>query len=593
MRPIVWLHISDIHLRAVNQWSQDVVLQALCRSVEDQREEGTSADFILVSGDIAFAGKREEYALAENFFKELQTATEVPLERFFCVPGNHDINRDRQNMCFRGVLGELNNANKVDVFLGGGEDFETLLTRQENYRAFQDSFFDKQDRHQTQEGLGYISRIAIGEVQLAILALNSAWLAEGGKEDHGRLLIGERQVINAIGMGFHGEHKPHIIVAMAHHPFHLIQEFDRSIVQHRLEEAAHFFHCGHLHEPENRLTGPLGKSCLTVAAGASYETRQSRHAYSIVKLDLLRGIRNISVLRYSPEKGAYFCESTEEYQIELSPIASIGVKDLALAIQNAYPAIEAIANYLAALVLGKKSEFPIPTLIGYNFGSYESLRSLSCGELSRKAEQFITFRNALSLFFDRESLEEILLKYGETVSQFGNALIEECQVDSVLKKRLGEYEADSRRMANGTPRSAFHHSLSLMQDLVEDRNWPLLRGLAERHLTISDLSVNSQVKRMLALALANFEETRDRKKAIELFQELVQCPFLEFSDFGNLAILLLGDGLASDAEEVVLKGIERFPERISYFYEIGQKIVVATGNRSFRKRLENELRLNN
>jgi hypothetical protein len=64
VRPICWLHISDIHMRACDAWSHDVVLKAMCEDIERQRTEGTAADFILATGDLAFSGKTEEYALA-------------------------------------------------------------------------------------------------------------------------------------------------------------------------------------------------------------------------------------------------------------------------------------------------------------------------------------------------------------------------------------------------------------------------------------------------------------------------------------------------------------------------------------------------
>ena len=63
MRPICWLHISDLHMSPRDAWSQDVVLRAMCDQIKEQRAKGTAADFILVTGDLAFSGKAEEYAL--------------------------------------------------------------------------------------------------------------------------------------------------------------------------------------------------------------------------------------------------------------------------------------------------------------------------------------------------------------------------------------------------------------------------------------------------------------------------------------------------------------------------------------------------
>ena len=120
MCPVRWLHISDIHLRMRDAWSQDVVLKAMCERIGQLRIEGTAADFILLTGDLAYSGKPEEYALAAGFLDALVEASGVPNERIFCIPGNHDIDRDRQKMCFQGTRAYLHDQNRIDAFLSTG-----------------------------------------------------------------------------------------------------------------------------------------------------------------------------------------------------------------------------------------------------------------------------------------------------------------------------------------------------------------------------------------------------------------------------------------------------------------------------------------
>ena len=84
MRPVCWLHISDIHLSARDAWSQDVVLESMCEQIDAQRQQGRAADFILLTGDIAFSGKVEEYALGTDFLDALCAASGVPKDRVFC-----------------------------------------------------------------------------------------------------------------------------------------------------------------------------------------------------------------------------------------------------------------------------------------------------------------------------------------------------------------------------------------------------------------------------------------------------------------------------------------------------------------------------
>jgi hypothetical protein len=198
MRPIGWLHISDFHLRANHAWSQDAVLSAMRDDIVRRRKAGAILDFILATGDLAFAGKALEYKLVVAFFDELATATGVPRERIFCIPGNHDIDRDRQKMSFAGARLTLQSENDVYSFLASGDDLETLIWRQENYRKFQETYFAGQERRHTADGLGYVSLVDLDDIRIAIVGLDSAWLAEGGLSDHGKLLLGEQQVIDAL-----------------------------------------------------------------------------------------------------------------------------------------------------------------------------------------------------------------------------------------------------------------------------------------------------------------------------------------------------------------------------------------------------------
>ena len=590
MRPICWLHISDIHLRKNKEWSQDIVLQAMCRNIVEQRKAGTSADFILVTGDIAFAGNPQEYVLAEGFFDAIQNVSGVPKERIYCVAGNHDIDRTRQKLCFQGGRETLLSPSQVDELLEAGEDLKTLLIRQENYRKFQESYFKNQEKCWTEDELGYVSNLEIEEVRLAIIALNSAWLAEGGRTDHGQLIIGERQAINAIELAQETVETPNVLVGMAHHPLHLLREFDRRPVQHRLEEVCHFFHCGHLHEPEARVALRGGTSCLTLTAGALFETRHSQNAHYLVKLDVLHGTRQVDGFRFNPATGSFFLASSDTYNFEVSPQGNCRVGDLATAIGRHFSLLEPWAHYLSALVLDQKAEFPIPTQTGHAFGSFDVLQVVPNGELKHATIGFLTFRNILRVLFNRLSLSEILERHGTVIRRYGEALVTACNTEPALKLRLEEHEKDSRHLAGNEPSEVFSHTIRLFTDLADKQDWFLLRQQAERHVKSTNSTVATWAKRMLALAFANSDEPMDKERAIQYYQSLSKAESADFSDIGNLAILLVENGYLKDATAMVFDGIKRFHSKAGYFAEIGQRIVEATGDRSLRKQIENKLR---
>ena len=372
----------------------------------------------------------------------------MPKERIFCVAGNHDIDRTRQSMCFSGARAELYDSNQVDIILEGGDNLEALLLRQENYRRFQTSYFTCQERTQTTEGLGYVSRLKIEEIDLAIVGLDSAWLAEGGMNDHGKLLIGERQAINAIDLVWRENELPNIIIGMAHHPLHMLQEFDRHSVQKRIEDTFHFFHCGHLHEPETHTVGRGGSGCLTLTAGASFETRQSQNAYYVVKLDLLRAVRTVESFQYNPTKGTFSSASSNDHPIEVTPVGTCSVHELAMAMQAYSPVLAPWAHYLSALLLKHKAEFPIKVQNSYTFGSFDAYQGLEDSDLKHKTKEFMWFRNVLHARYRREPLTEIIVRHGNSVRQYGEALSAACENDPALRERIEAYEQDSQLLTS-------------------------------------------------------------------------------------------------------------------------------------------------
>lgn len=92
------LHLSDIHFRKSEvQTAQDPnhhLRNELNRDiVAECRRLGAAPDIIVVSGDIAYAGDKDEFAFATDWLKSLCEACGGALESVFVCPGNHDVVR--------------------------------------------------------------------------------------------------------------------------------------------------------------------------------------------------------------------------------------------------------------------------------------------------------------------------------------------------------------------------------------------------------------------------------------------------------------------------------------------------------------------
>jgi predicted phosphodiesterase len=97
MEKIVLVHLSDIHFTGSSGSVHDVdknVRDELLRDVAALTEQLGSATGVLVTGDIAFSGKKEEYQRAAEWLRKVCDAVGCEEQKAAVVPGNHDVDRN-------------------------------------------------------------------------------------------------------------------------------------------------------------------------------------------------------------------------------------------------------------------------------------------------------------------------------------------------------------------------------------------------------------------------------------------------------------------------------------------------------------------
>jgi len=156
-----------------------------------------------------------------------------------------------------------------------------------------------------------------------------------------------------------------------------------------------------------------------------------------------------------------------------------------------------------------------------------------------------------------------------------------------LEVRLNALERDALAIATAEPLASFSYAGALLAELAGAHEWDLLRVQAERHVDSADRPVAVQAKRMLALSLAHSPDAADQATATGIYQTLIQENLSEAIDIGNLVTLLVNASNFKEAKLVTLDSIEKFPAKAAdYLFEVGLRIVEATGDRGFRKQLE-------
>ena len=347
---IRWLHLSDFHLRSNLEWSQDVVLRSLLEDVGARYSGSQAPDLLFITGDVAFSGSVEEYRLAEDFIHRLQEATSVPPERLFIIPGNHDIERSLEEDAFRGAQHALSNGLEVDRFLSNDGRRRTLFRRQAAFRAFANLVAPPSNPY-SDVSFAHWKCARVGPIQVVALLLDSAWLAEGGDADAGRLLIGERQVIDAHA----SSPRPALAFGLAHHPFAWLKDFEHVPVETLLLDRVNIMLRGHVHAADLRAIQALERRLTFFTAGATFESRTSYNSYGFAALDLLKGHGIAITHRYVHAVQRW--EASEPQPWRLLDLAQPQVplaQALAMFSRDGRP----YAHYKAFLVAGHITEVP-------------------------------------------------------------------------------------------------------------------------------------------------------------------------------------------------------------------------------------------
>ncbi len=313
MNKITWLHISDLHMRPSQAYDSDIVLRKMLKDIEACIQNGSlQPDFIIVSGDIAFSSKPEEYKLAKDFLDKLLEITHLsknkPKDRLFIIPGNHDVDRNNIDPAALTIANGIKSRESVNSVLANDTIRSFILRRFKNYKNFIEDYMGDSVLLFNDDNYYYVKNTVFEELNISILGLNSTWLA-GSDNDQGKLVIGDMQVQNAIAKVGNAD----ICLALMHHPFNWLQKFDEDDVEPILSKGCQFILHGHLHEQSiSQVSGP-GRFSTIIGAGACFEKRTSYNSYNFVQLDLDSGKGKIHLRMYSDRDGGFWTKDTITY----------------------------------------------------------------------------------------------------------------------------------------------------------------------------------------------------------------------------------------------------------------------------------------
>ena len=291
------LHISDIHAKVPNRKASVNDLNALefdrvlngfvTKLVEINLER--AVDIICVTGDIAAHGKDTQYVCVQKFFESISKTLSLPFNKFFFVPGNHDIDRSihhdswlttRKNVC-------SNPQVATDILYSSHKELGEvvqLLERSKGFRGWIEKYYPHQhEGHSERAPLGFYVKHELRDCPFSIhiSGIDSSWLC-GGDDDHQKILLTTKQIDNLT----HTDNLPHkgFRLALVHHPLDWL--IDAVACKHRLAGSADLILCGHNHNEESMLYCDPDHKVRVISAGALFENERSRNSFHVIDVTL-------------------------------------------------------------------------------------------------------------------------------------------------------------------------------------------------------------------------------------------------------------------------------------------------------------------
>ena len=423
MTSFSWLHISDFHFRATgDEFSQDQVCQALLRCV---RSLITTAEvhllFVTVTGDIAFSGQPGEYTRARVFLDELAATAGVDPSRFYLVPGNHDVDRYVYELAYYGGRTRIDCTERVDYYLADVDRIAPLLERQVAFWSFVDDFTGDQQRIDTIDGLGYVARLDIDRPTICLLGLNSAWLS-GTDDVEGRLVIGERHIINAVDVAH--SFNPHLTIALAHHPVAALTEWDAASCSMRLLPAADLYLRGHQHTPHVSLSSSPDAPCIDIAAGAGHSSRFHDNSFNIITIDTSSAECTVHCYQYDRESASFEVAGSKTASVTFRGEIPGTRAEIAGAIRSGVQKAAEFSSFMAGLLRGELSEIPFLVDGTVQFATPSVGSELGAHDLWACAEEFLGLRNQFRLYDSTSPLSVRIADNIGTIRRYAGVLSE-------------------------------------------------------------------------------------------------------------------------------------------------------------------------
>lgn len=291
------LHFSDFHLdkTPINIGKSQKLLNSIINTIKPYHE-AHQIDLIIFTGDMVNMGGKSFTNILQGFqtfenliINPLLEALNLGKERFVFCPGNHDIDRNKDNKYSEvGLTEQLKNDKSLDEFYEDPKSLD-VMKRISDFKEFEKKYYEKCDNISYKfSNFQSNIKININDKLVGITALNTAWRCWDSGTDKGKILMCTRQISDSEDFLKDCDIK----IAISHHSYTWMNNFEVLNLEKFITQDYDMYFCGHTHcynteyciKPEGRTFKLIAPGVMT--ANILGNQNQYRNGFSIVDYDL-------------------------------------------------------------------------------------------------------------------------------------------------------------------------------------------------------------------------------------------------------------------------------------------------------------------
>ncbi len=243
------VHLTDIHINS----KSDPILgksEEIVRAVNSVLHNGVPV-ILVISGDIAFSGKKEQYDAAFAFLSKIKAGIEGERHtscQIIAVPGNHDCDFDADSPMRTRLLSSVNGTTTVI----DEESYKSITAVEGDFFAFADQLASPFKRDKLCTDIS----VRVGDKKLLFLLFNTAWMSSKN-EKPGTLILPEELFPACKAKDYD------FVISVLHHPFGWFHPDNSAQLVKYLKNTTDIIIFGHEHREELfQISGNMWSICL-------------------------------------------------------------------------------------------------------------------------------------------------------------------------------------------------------------------------------------------------------------------------------------------------------------------------------------------